>query len=62
MCPTITLLAATVLASPALAQSAGGGGAQPNQVPAARSISPKRVSKILGSLLALGGLIDLADA
>ena len=34
------LLAATALASPVLAQSAGGGGARPTQSPAARSISP----------------------
>ncbi len=44
------LLAATMLAGPAFAQSAGGTGAQPNQAPAARSISPNSAIKMFQSL------------
>ena len=44
------LLAATVLAGPALAQTAGGSGASPNQAPQARSISPSSAIKMFQPL------------
>jgi len=47
---TPILLAVTMLAGPALAQSAGGTGAQPNQAPAARSISPNSAIKMFQPL------------
>ena len=43
---TLLLLAATMLAGPALAQTAGGSGASPNQAPQARSISPGSAIKM----------------
>jgi len=47
---TSLLLAATVLAGPALAQSAGGTGAKPNQAPQARSVSPNATIKMFQPL------------
>lgn len=44
------LVSATLLAGPALAQSAGGAGAQPNQAPSARSISPNATIKMFQPL------------
>lgn len=47
---TQLLLAATMLAGPALAQTAGGSGASPNQAPQARSISPSSAIKMFQPL------------
>ena len=47
---TLLLLAATMLAGPALAQTAGGSGASPNQAPQARSISPGSAIKMFQPL------------
>lgn len=47
---TTLLLSATLLAGPALAQSAGSTGAQPNQAPAASSISPNSTIKMFQPL------------
>ena len=47
---SLFLLAATMLVSPALAQTAGGSGASPNQVPQARSISPSSAIKMFQPL------------
>ena len=47
---TLFLLAATVLAGPALAQTAGGSGASPSQAPQARSISPSSAIKMFQPL------------
>lgn len=47
---TTLLLSATLLAGPAFAQSAGGTGAQPNQAPAASSISPNSTIKMFQPL------------
>ena len=47
---TSFLLAATMLVSPAMAQTAGGSGASPNQVPQARSISPSSAIKMFQPL------------
>ena len=47
---TPILLAATMLAGPALAQTAGGSGASPNQAPAARNISPSSAIKLFQPL------------
>ena len=47
---TLLLLAATMLAGPALAQTAGGSGASPSQAPQARSISPSSAIKMFQPL------------
>ncbi len=47
---TPLLLAATMLAGPVFAQSAGGSGARPNQAPAAHSISPNQAIKMFQPL------------